>query len=852
MKKITALCYGFLLINFFMFGQSGNKAIQKLQSQSNAQLTINPSNGIVEFLKFPAQQGLSLKGNTLQQKAFAFLGDYSELYGIENPESQFTAQKVKTDQYGFKQLQLKQLHNGVPVYDGQLRFHFNQNLELTAINGNVIPNLKLDTSSTLSSAAAEAIAMQLIKEQGINDSSQALVVFATKLYVFPKGLVQGHVTSSHLVYEVEVRNNADVREFLYINAQSGQLVEQFTGMAHALDREVYEGNVDNQVWQEGDTFPGTLDLSQQNEVVASGHVYYFFNNAFNYESYDGMGHTMRTINNNPNIECPNANWNGATANYCTGTASDDVIAHEWGHAYTQYTSGLIYAYQAGAINEAYSDIWGETIDILNNYNDETEDLSVRTGCSSSDRWRIGEDATAFGAPIRDMWMPLCNNDPGKVTDFNYKCGESDEGGVHSNSGIPNHAYALLVDGGSYNGQTIAGIGFTKAAHVFWRAQSTYLTSTSDFAALADALEASANDLLGINLQNLSTTSLSTGLSGQMITAIDVQQVVKAMLAVEMRINPDACNYQPILVDSDPLCNAATTGRVFFEDWETGTDGWSFEELPVNASTWNTRFWTVESNLPEDRPGNAIFAEDAVIGNCVNDLENGIMRLQSPVINLPNIPTGNFDLAFDHYVATEANYDGGNLKYNLNHTEWLVVPANAFSVNPYNSILIPETEGNDNPMAGEVAFTGTDGGSLVGSWGTSVINLALLNASANDAIQLRWEMGTDGCNGRIGWYVDNIAVYNCAAETLSTLTSNLQDDIIIVPNPSTGIFKLKKSNGVSLALAAIYDINGRLIQQVDLSEMNSEISIDLTNVSAGLYFMKVHSASAEATLKLIKH
>ncbi|MEZ4975000.1 MAG: M4 family metallopeptidase [Flavobacteriaceae bacterium] len=87
-----------------------------------------------------------------------------------------------------------------------------------------------------------------------------------------------------------------------------------------------------------------------------------------------------------------------------------------GHAYTQYTSGLIYSHQAGAINEAYSDIWGETVDLINGYQDTGENLALRTGCGSSLRWRMGEDASAFGSPIRDMWNPPCNGDPGKVTD----------------------------------------------------------------------------------------------------------------------------------------------------------------------------------------------------------------------------------------------------------------------------------------------------------------------------------------------------------------------------------------------------------------------------------------------------
>ena len=57
-----------------------------------------------------------------------------------------------------------------------------------------------------------------------------------------------------------------------------------------------------------------------------------------------------------------------------------------------------------------------------------------------------------------MWTPTCMGDPGKVSDAEYFCGTDDGGGVHSNSGVPNHAYALTVDGGTYNGRTITGIG----------------------------------------------------------------------------------------------------------------------------------------------------------------------------------------------------------------------------------------------------------------------------------------------------------------------------------------------------------------------------------------------------------
>ena len=55
-----------------------------------------------------------------------------------------------------------------------------------------------------------------------------------------------------------------------------------------------------------------------------------------------------------------------------------MVAHEWGHAYTEYTDGLIYQWQSGALNESYSDVWGETLDLINNRDDEGEgDLAAK-------------------------------------------------------------------------------------------------------------------------------------------------------------------------------------------------------------------------------------------------------------------------------------------------------------------------------------------------------------------------------------------------------------------------------------------------------------------------------------------
>jgi Zn-dependent metalloprotease len=143
------------------------------------------------------------------------------------------------------------------------------------------------------------------------------------------------------------------------------------------------------------------------------------------------------------------------------------------------------------------------------------------GTDSSVRWLMGEDSSAFGGAIRDMYNPSCFGDPGKVSDSKYFCAAAatsanDNGGVHTNSGVPNHGYALIVDGGAYNGQNITGIGLTKAAHIYYRAQSVYQGPATDFSGHAAAIEQSCRDLTGINLNDLKTGALS----GEIITTTD--------------------------------------------------------------------------------------------------------------------------------------------------------------------------------------------------------------------------------------------------------------------------------------------------------------------------------------------
>lgn len=866
------------------------------------------------------------RSRTPQGKALGFFGEYGGLFGIRNPQVELQQIEARKDQYGGTTLTYKQVYNGVPVFGGLLRVQLDAQNSLTSINGVFVPDITLATTPKLSAAQAGKLAIDAVVADPPSDEDGAparvaageLTAATTALLVYRTGLVRDATGTNQLVYQVEVTNRSNVRDFVFIHAHSGKIINRYSAITDGLHRVVYEQNTGNKVWEEGQAFPGTLNQDQQNIVTFSGDAYTYFFNAFGRDSYDGAGASLRTVNNDPTIACPNANWNGVTTNYCNGVTADDIVAHEWGHAYTEYTHGLIYQWQSGALNESYSDIWGETVDQLNGKGtdapntartvgscsthtriasivvintpasiagvcaagsasfgpsltaagitgnvvqalDGTDavDTSTTNGCTAltnasavagkiaiidrgvcaftikvknaqnagataviiadnapgapagmsgadptitipsvrisqsngnliktalttetvnttlkldvaqepqdSYLWLMGEDSSAFGGAIRDMWNPTCLSDPGKVSDAEYFCDSSDAGGVHTNSGVPNHGYALLVNGGTYNGYTISAIGLTKAAHIYWRAQTQYQTPTTDFADHADALEQACQDLIGAPLNTLTTVPGAGGVSSEVINSADCAAVVAMAAAVELRVDPAAqCNFKPVLDANTPaLCAGQKNPSVLYtEDFEDGLAGWTLTNKGVFPGWTNTN-WAADATLPANRAGTAAYANGTDIGNCdggAGDV-SGAMFLESPRIKVPAANTQAPRLTFDHYVATEAGYDGGNVKISINSGPFVVVPQNAFLFNPYNRTL-ESAATNTNPLAGQPGFSGTNGGELTGSWGTSQINLLAAGVKPGDTFKVRFDFGRDGCGGNDGWYVDNVQLLAC--------------------------------------------------------------------------------------------
>ncbi len=905
---------------------TGDSLVQTMKDEAQGAVRVSKESatGKVGFIRvrgngdlMPSKAARSTSA-AAADKATDYLARYGAAFGARRGE--LKQLEVTKNKFGWT-VRFGQRYKGIPVFGSQINANVDTQGDLTAVNGYAAPDLHLSVSPRLSSSAASQRAIRAVKADPTgNDDSGAVdtsgLKASTELAIYRTGAIRGDVGKAALAYVVEVGNDANIRDMVFVDAQTGKLLNRYSMIHSELERRLYEVQraSANRIWSEGDAFPGSLDQWQAEEVAAAGDAYWFFANAFGRDSFDGAGRIMETVNNDPNISCPNANWNGVTTNYCTGTATDDVVVHEWGHAYTEYTHGLIYQWQPGALNESYSDIWGETVDLINGRNDAEEgdinavrpvgqcsthspakpivtinapaaiakdcdagaasfgppltgtgitgdvmlaedddatdggstnactpivnDLtgmialvdrgacaftikvknaqdagatavlvadnveaspggmsgadgtitipSVRIRLSDGNliksqlgsatvnvtmkdaagnrvdsyRWLEGEDADAFNGAIRDMWAPTCYGDPGKVSDAEYYCATDDSGGVHSNSGVPNHGYALLVDGGTYNGVSVTGIGLDKAANIYYRAMVSYQTPTSDFGDHADSLLASCADLTGQDINALSTTPNTETLAAS-ITADDCAQVASMVQAVELRKEPVQCNFQPLLDKNTPsLCGEGFTDQtVWSEDFEDGLAGWGTDRettYPGSATApWESAF------APGGRAGSVAFGPAPDRGACMADSSSFATRdsIISPVVTMPTTGDTSPKLSFDHFVLTETGWDGGNVKISVNGGAYTVIPGSAFVFNAPTQIN-PAAFGNDNPMAGEEGFTGGDGGKVTGSWGTSIVDLSAAGVAPGDKVAFRFDIGRDGCGGVEGWYVDNIKVSTC--------------------------------------------------------------------------------------------
>jgi Zn-dependent metalloprotease len=244
-----------------------------------------------------------------------------------------------------------------------------------------------------------------------------------------------------------------------------------------------------------ETDPASSDVAVNEAFDSAGWTYDLYQNIYQRNSIDGNGMRLdSTVHYSHDYD--NAFWNGEQMVYGDGdgklfnrfTIAIDVIGHELTHGVTQFEAKLNYSNQPGALNESMSDVFGSLV----------KQYSLKQAADQAD-WIIGAGLLAAGVNgvgIRSMKAPgtayddpVLGKDPQPAHMKDYVTTISDNGGVHINSGIPNHAFYVVST-------ELGGYAWEKAGQIWYVALKDKLTANSNFQDCGNLTYQAAGDLFG--------------------------------------------------------------------------------------------------------------------------------------------------------------------------------------------------------------------------------------------------------------------------------------------------------------------------------------------------------------------
>jgi Zn-dependent metalloprotease len=477
-----------LLLAAPLLRSSGGQAARRAPPPPGATVTWNEALGIPQWLDGPLAYTLSPDEQANPELAARnVLNHYRDLFGLRDANAEFQLIRVEKDrQLDQQHVRLQQLKDGIPVWTKVLLVHM-KGEQVLGINGDYLPDLGLSTTPTLTAAEAEAKALVRAADEGT-----APIIYApTRLIIYVDEKEQ-----ATLAWEVKITvESPSWNAGYFVDAASGDVIHITPLTASDKYREIYDAQLRENLPGKLIAKEGTVPRDPAGAAVYknAGLVYDYFKNTFGRDSYDDNGGGIYIAIHSP--ELGNSYWNGQMLvfgdmdNYITNKDDAyvlDIMGHEFTHAVVQYSADLVYESQSGALNESFADVFAVMID----RND----------------WHLFEDNTASPpVPVgwlRDMQDPSLggNYNPrnprggfGQPKNMNEYANlpvsrEGDHGGVHINSGIPNHVLYLAA--------TAAGREATE--QIWYRALSNYLTPRSDFRDFAQAIQKAAADLYGAN------------------------------------------------------------------------------------------------------------------------------------------------------------------------------------------------------------------------------------------------------------------------------------------------------------------------------------------------------------------
>ncbi len=473
-------------------------------------------------------KGLLVSGKTAAQTTVDFVDRYRDLFKMTDAAAELSLSKSEVDELAMTHVRFQQVVHGVPVVGAELMAHYDAQGRLTSIDANYISGIHdVDVQPKISAALARDLARGDVVATTKNVDESKLTTSEGKLVVYAQGSRPAALAYEHTIRAVF--GDEPAIWVVTVDAKTGEILHRYNNLQtiEATGAGVLGDSKKFQVVQSGSTYQmtdasrgvsistysangqqagpdqGAQEVSSSTLTswdrgvgpgaavdahVYAGVVFDYYKKVHARNAIDGNGTPMlSTVHFGQAYD--NAFWDGSGMNYGDGgqlfkplSAGLDVVAHEFTHGVTGSTSNMNYEGQSGALNEAVSDIFGVFIE----HSFAPDPIK---------NWIMGERIALGSQGMRDFKTPANGDQPGNMSVFVNT--QQDNGGVHINSGIVNNAAYLMTMGGTNpisKTQVAFGIGWEKSEKLWYRANTHYFMTTTNFAQAAQGVMQAAKDV----------------------------------------------------------------------------------------------------------------------------------------------------------------------------------------------------------------------------------------------------------------------------------------------------------------------------------------------------------------------
>ncbi|EWT00923.1 peptidase [Intrasporangium oryzae NRRL B-24470] len=475
------------------------------------------------------------------ERAISAARAHGSAFGLDADQG-LSARSVATDKDGTTHVRFDRTFRGLPVVGGDLVVHTDASGAWKGVNA-ASSSVRVGSTSPAVAATTAATTAAATADFTVRTSSPTLAVYAygTPRLVWKTQVdgVGAHREPAGKVVFVDARtgavvdawatelNDAGTGNSLYLgtvtiqttlSGGSYQMVDATRGNARTEDgNNGSTSSTSGTLFTDADNVWGNNSNSNRQTAAVDanfgvGATWDFYKNTFgrNGIKNDGVGaRSLVHVGSN----WVNASWSDSCfcMRYGDGDGvsygplvSLDVAGHEMTHGVTSATANLAYRRESGGLNESTSDVMGTMVEFTANTTGDPGDYLI------GERFSLKTPAK----PLRYMDQP--SKDGASANCWSKTVGSLD---VHYSSGVGNHAFYLLsegsgaktINGVSYNsptcnGSTVTGIGHDAAAAIWYRALTTYWTSSTTYAGARAGMLSAAADLYGAGSPQYNATA----------------------------------------------------------------------------------------------------------------------------------------------------------------------------------------------------------------------------------------------------------------------------------------------------------------------------------------------------------